>query len=58
MTLYIESLPCSNNIAPLISTKRIVTNGANEELKSISIDKVMDTMGFPANYKNILRTDV
>ena len=28
------------------------------KLKSISIDKVMDTMGFPTNYKNILRTDV
>src|SRR5574344_1029725 len=30
----------------------------NGKLKSISIDKVMDTMGFPTNYKNILRTDV
>ena len=28
------------------------------KLKSITIDKVMDTMGFPENYKNILRTDV
>ncbi len=30
----------------------------NGKLKSISIDKVMDMMGFPSNYKNILRTDV
>lgn len=28
------------------------------KLKSISINKVMDLMGFPDNYKNILRTDV
>ena len=28
------------------------------KLKSISINKVMDLMGFPQNYKNILRTDV
>lgn len=28
------------------------------KLKSISINKVMDLMGFPENYKNILRTDV
>jgi hypothetical protein len=28
------------------------------KLKTISIDKVMDMMGFPMNYKNILRTDV
>ena len=28
------------------------------KLKTISIDKVMDMMGFPSNYKNILRTDV
>ena len=30
----------------------------NGKLKSISIDKIMDSMGFPNNYKNILRTDV
>jgi abortive infection bacteriophage resistance protein len=28
------------------------------KLKTIPIEKVMDTMGFPSNYKNILRTDV
>ena len=28
------------------------------KIKSISVDKVMDLMGFPQNYKNILRTDV
>ena len=30
----------------------------NGKLHTISIDKVMDMMGFPVNYKNILRTDV
>ena len=30
----------------------------NGKLNTISIDKVMDMMGFPFNYKNILRTDV
>ena len=30
----------------------------NGKLKTISIDKVMDMMGFPNNYKDILRTDV
>ena len=30
----------------------------NGKLKTIPIDKVMDMMGFPENYKNILRTDV
>src|SRR5574344_719677 len=28
------------------------------KLKVIKIDKVLDVMGFPTNYKNILRTDV
>ena len=28
------------------------------KLKTITIDKVMDMMGFPSNYKNILRTDL
>ena len=28
------------------------------KLKSININKVLDLMGFPQNYKNILRTDV
>jgi abortive infection bacteriophage resistance protein len=28
------------------------------KLKSITVDKIMDAMGFPQNYKNILRTDV
>lgn len=28
------------------------------KLHSIPIEKIMDTMGFPSNYKNILRTDV
>ena len=28
------------------------------KLKSIPIEKVMDLMGFPSNYKNLLRTDV
>ena len=28
------------------------------KLHTINIDKVMDLMGFPTNYKNILRTDV
>jgi abortive infection bacteriophage resistance protein len=30
----------------------------NGKLKSITVDKVMDAMGFPQNYKNMLRTDV
>ena len=59
--------------ALIIILKRVLTNDnfhlllqeisyeldiLNGKLKSISIDKVLDLMGFPKNYKELLRTDM
>ena len=58
LVIILKRLLTDDNFHLLIQEISYELDILEGKLKVIPIDKVLDTMGFPSNYKNILRTDV
>ena len=58
LLIIIRQLLTQNEVKNLILEIEHVLNNLEYNLKSISIDKVLDRMGFPPNWKDIADIEI